>query len=95
MSQQTDEKAGNLPDPAEMAKTYAEVAQRAFARHASRGDVAQHLLGAATLGIAMPAAARTIVAISPFPQRQRPPRPAAAMPPTAGFRPPHAPNRRG
>ena len=29
MSQQTDEKAGNLPDPAEMAKTYAEVAQRA------------------------------------------------------------------
>ena len=29
MSQQTVDKAGNLPDPAEMAKTYAEVAQRA------------------------------------------------------------------
>ncbi len=29
MSQQTDDKAGNLPNPAEMAKTYAEVAQRA------------------------------------------------------------------
>ena len=29
MSQKTDEKAGNLPDPAEMAKTYAEVAASA------------------------------------------------------------------
>ena len=29
MSQQTEDKAGNLPNPAEMAKTYAEVAQRA------------------------------------------------------------------
>ena len=29
MSQQTVDKAGNLPNPAEMAKTYAEVAQRA------------------------------------------------------------------
>ena len=29
MSQQPVDKAGNLPNPAEMAKTYAEVAQRA------------------------------------------------------------------
>ncbi|MGE5945351.1 MAG: class I poly(R)-hydroxyalkanoic acid synthase, partial [Betaproteobacteria bacterium] len=29
MSQQTEDKAAKLPDPAEMAKTYAEVAQRA------------------------------------------------------------------
>ena len=29
MSQQTEDKAANLPNPAEMAQTYAEVAQRA------------------------------------------------------------------
>ena len=45
MSQQTDDKAGNLPNPAEMAKTYAEVAYSAFrSGHALNNQLLRALL---------------------------------------------------